>query len=69
MKADEKVTLENGGTDYSEYDEITLNVTNNPWINNGLIVFCKILMEWFEDEVDEKPNEDCVFLSGRVEEV
>ena len=66
-----EVDLESEGkkNDDKEYTEMTLNITNNSWINNGLIALAQNLREWFEDKVDVEFYEDYISISGREEEL
>jgi len=63
LKSDGKKNNDKGHT------EITLNITNNSWINNGLIILAQNLREWFEDKVDVEFYEDYISISGGEEEL
>ena len=66
-----EVDLETGGkkNNGKEHTEMTLNITNNSWINTGLIALAQNLREWFEDKVDVEFHEDYISISGREEEL
>lgn len=66
-----EVDLESGGkkNNGKEHTEMTLNITNNSWINTGLIALAQNLREWFEDKVDVEFHEDYISISGREEEL
>jgi len=52
-----------------KHTEMTFNITNNSWINNGLILLAQNLEEWLEDKVGVDFYDDCVTISGREEEL
>jgi glutaminase len=62
----ESVGKKNNG---KEHTEMTLNITNNSWINTGLIALAQNLRGWFEDKVDLEFHEDYISISGREEEL
>ena len=66
-----EVDLETGGkkNNGKEHTEMTLNITNNSWINTGLIALAQNLREWFEYKVDVEFHEDYISISGREEEL
>jgi len=66
-----EVDLESDGkkNNDKEHTEMTLNITNNSWINNGLIILAQNLREWFEDKVDVEFYEDYISISGQEEEL
>lgn len=66
-----EVDLESDGkkNNGKEDTEMSLNITNNSWINNGLIALAQNLRVWFEDKVDVEFYEDYISISGREEEL
>ncbi len=66
-----EVDLESDGkkNNGKEHTEMTLNITNNSWINNGLILLAQNLREWFKGKLDVEFYEDYISISGREEEL
>lgn len=66
-----EVDLESDGkkNNGKEHTEMTLNITNNSWINKGLILLAQNLREWFKGKLDVEFYEDYISISGREEEL